>query len=398
MRAVFRLPIQGAFVQSSRRFYCAKHTHKTLQEIDVTKMITKPALFGKPIPKNEDLVFGGYFTDHMLTVEWESEIGWLPPVLHPYGPLNMDPSVSSLHYALQGFEGMKAYKDKSGKVRLFRPELNMARMNRTASRLSLPSFNGDQLLACIKELLRTDQRWVPSSRGFSLYIRPTIIATHNVLGVLPPKRAMIFVILSPVGPYFKTGFRAVRLNADPTYVRSWPGGTGDIKCGGNYAGTIAPQRESESKGFNQILWLFGPEHYVTEVGTMNQFFYWTNDHGEKELVTPPLDGTILPGVTRDSVLHLARSWGEFKVSERKITIHQVIEAIKQGRMIEAFGSGTAAIVSPVRCIHYEGNDYNIPLDPSKPHLEIGPLAQRIATALTDIQYGDVPHPWSVVVN
>ncbi|KAJ1569931.1 branched-chain-amino-acid aminotransferase [Nowakowskiella sp. JEL0078] len=344
-----------------------------------------------------ELKFGHSFADHMLTIEYEKEIGWSAPVIKPYGKLSLDPSAMVLHYAVECFEGMKAYKDKHGNIRLFRPDMNMARFAKSCERLTLPSFNTSELLECIKELLRVDSNWIPGQRGYSLYIRPTAIATQETLGVGPSSKALLFVICSPVGPYYKTGFAAVSLYATTTYVRAWPGGTGDSKIGANYAPGIRPQIEVGKDGYQQNLWLFGPDDGITEVGTMNFFAFWVNENGERELITPPLDGTILPGVTRDSILALTREWNEFKVSERRITMPQLSEAAKQGRVIESFGAGTAAIVSPIKQIHYKGEDITIPLDPSDPSQQAGKLTRRLADVIMGIQYGEIPHKWSVPI-
>ncbi|KAJ3301630.1 branched-chain-amino-acid aminotransferase [Kappamyces sp. JEL0829] len=293
---------------------------------------------------------------------------------------------------------MKAYKDKQGKIRLFRPEMNMERFYKSSARLMLPLFDKKELLECIKQLVKTDSRWIPSERGYSLYLRPTAIATQESLGVGASNRAMIFVIASPVGPYYKTGFSAVSLFASTKYVRAWPGGTGDAKIGGNYAPGILPQLEVAKDGYAQILWLFGPSLNVTEVGTMNFFMLWKNEKGVKELVTPPLDGTILPGVTRNSIIQLCKEWGEFPVREGAITMPDIVKAGKEGRIIEMFGAGTAAIVSPIKLIHFDGVDVHVPLDPSNPTSQAGPLTKRIADTIMGIQYGEIPHKWSVVVD
>jgi branched-chain amino acid aminotransferase len=249
-------------------------------------------------------------------------------------------------------------------------------------------------MECLKSLLKLESKWIPEENGFSLYIRPTLIGTQNSLGVGPSNKALLFVIMSPVGPYYPEGWKPIKLLADDRYVRAWPGGTGNSKLGGNYAPCILPQIEANKKGYTQVLWLFGPERDVTEVGTMNFFLYWTNKQGEKELVTPPLDGTILPGVTRDSILQLARKWNEFKVSERKITIFDILDGVKENRVIEAFGSGTAAVVSPIKLISYHAVDYSIPIDTE---LGIGKLTKRFADTILGIQYGKIPSEWSVKI-
>lgn len=346
----------------------------------------------------KDLKFGHVFSDHMLEVEWTAEAGWHTPEIRPYGNLSISPAASSLHYGLQCFEGMKAYLDKAGKIRLFRPEMNMKRMNSSAERLMLPRIDEDVALELIKSLVKLDKSWIPNARGYSLYLRPTLISSNAALGVAPTNQAKFFVITSPVGPYYPTGFAPVKLLADPQYVRAWPGGTGSVKCGGNYASGMAPTAEAAKKGYQQLLWLFGEEHYCTEVGAMNQFWFWKNaEDGVDELVTAPLDGTILPGVTRDSVIQLAKSWG-IRVVERPYTIFEVIDACESGRMIEAFGSGTAAIVSPVKAISFNDKEYAIPLVKEDPTATVGLLTGKIADTILGIQYGDIPHEWSVVID
>lgn len=349
------------------------------------------------LPK-EKLTFGTTFSDHMLEIDWAEGKGWGTPKIHPYQSLSIDPAASVLHYALECFEGMKAYKDGDGKARLFRPNKNMERMNNSMRRLHLPTFEGDQLQELIAELVRVDKDWIPDGEGFSLYIRPTGISTHNFLGVGPAKAAKIFVILSPVGPYYPEGFAAVTLFADNHNTRAWPGGTGDAKVGGNYGPTISPQMQAAQKGYSQVLWLFGDKHEVTEVGTMNMFVHWINEDGEKELVTAPLDGTILPGVTRDSILHMARNLpGVGKVSERKYFMPELAKACNEGRVLEAFGCGTAAVVSPIKLIHWDGTDYHVPVNKET---DSGPLCHQFWDDLVGIQYGRLegPEGWSVVID
>jgi len=215
--------------------------------------------------------------------------------------------------------------------------------------------------------------------------------------VQPALSAKLYVICSPVGPYYAEGFNPVKLLADPKVARAWPGGTGNAKVGGNYAMGIRPAYEAAARGYSQLLWLFGEDHWVTEVGTMNQFFFWHTKEGKRELITAPLDGTILPGVTRDSILQLTRSWGEFDVVERPYSLKEVIAAVEEGRMIEAFGAGTAAIVSPVKGFHFDGKEFDIPLDKNDPSAKAGALTKRISDTIMGIQYGKIPHEWSVVV-
>jgi len=366
-------------------------------DISASALQVTPTPNPKQKKPKEELVFGHTFTDHMLTVDWTQERGWEAPQIVPYGDLHISPAANCLHYAIECFEGMKAYKDKEGRVRLFRPHENMARMNLSANRVQLPGFDGEELLKCMRQLLLLDKDWIPDEMGYSLYIRPTMIGTQPSLGVGPSSYAKLYVITCPVGPYYPTGFKPVSLLADTANVRAWPGGTGNRKVGGNYGPTILPALEASKKGYAQVLWLYGPEHYVTEVGTMNCFALWQNETGEHELVTAPLDGTILPGVTRDSIITLAREWG-YKVTERPFTMKEVVEKVEQGKMLEMFGAGTAAIVSAINKIGYNGTDYEIPLDPDNPDAGAGPLTSKVMNEILDIQYGVKEfRDWSVVV-
>lgn len=326
--------------------------------------------------------------------------GWHAPTITPYHNLSLDPACNVFHYAIEGFEGMKAYKDAKGRVRLFRPDLNMKRLANSLHKLSLPEFDQKGYLECIKRLVLEDKNWIPEGEGYSLYLRPTVIGTQPTLGVSQSKYCKVFTIACPVGPYYPEGFKPVRLLAEKDNVRAWPGGVGDAKLGGNYAPTIRVQAEAAKKGYSQVLWLVGDRGgslQVTEVGTMNFFVLWKRKDGQTELITAPLDGTILPGVTRQSILDLARSWGEFQVSEAKFSIQDLLEAVREGRVIECFGAGTAAVVSPVKQIAYDGKDYDIPLDPKDPHAGAGVLTKRVWDAMAEIQYGKKEHPWSVVI-
>ncbi|KAI9499084.1 aminotransferase [Zychaea mexicana] len=381
------------FAQPAKRWNSTAAAGLQASLLRVTKNESPKALVA-----NKDLVFGRTFSDHMITAEWTEGKGWDAPAIRPYDKISLDPSAVVFHYASECFEGMKAYKDKQGKIRLFRPEMNMARMNRSTARIALPQFEGEELLKVIGEYLKVDDRWIPEGRGYSLYLRPTMIGTQESLGVAASNRALLFVIGSPVGPYYPTGFSAVKLKATTEYVRAWPRGTGDSKIGGNYAPGLLPQLLAAKKGYQQNLWLFGDDHQLTEVGAMNLFVLWKNEQNELELATPPLDGSILPGVTRDSILSLAREWNEFKVTERKMTMPELRDAVKDGRVVEMFGAGTACIVTPVKAVEYMGEDLNIPLDPNDSTSQAGPITKRINEAIMDIQYGEVEHPWSVVVN
>ncbi|KAI1373572.1 branched-chain-amino-acid aminotransferase [Hypoxylon crocopeplum] len=341
------------------------------------------------------LVFGREFTDHMLTIEWTQTDGWLEPSIVPYQNLSLDPATCVFHYAFEAFEGMKAYKDKRGDIRLFRPDKNMERLNRSAARIALPTFSPTALVELIATFAKLEERFIPSQRGYSLYLRPTLIGTQKTLGISAPGSALLFLIASPVGPYYPTGFKAISLEATDYAVRAWPGGVGDKKLGANYAPCIVPQLEAATRGFQQNLWLFGPEEYITEVGTMNLFVAVRDkETGQKELITAPLDGTILEGVTRDSILSLARErlapegW---LISERKMTMKQLQEASLEGRLIEVFGAGTAAIVSPIRKISWRGTLVDCGLSE---HEESGEVALKMKNWIEDRQYGEEQHEWS----
>lgn len=376
--------------------------------IDPAKLQITRTTSPKPKVAKEKLSFGAVKSDHMLEIDWDVETGWTAPRIVPYHALEIDPAASVLHYGLEAFEGMKAYLDPSGKARLFRPDLNMKRLSNSMERLAFPALDKDAFAECIKALVRVDKDWIPRGEGFSLYLRPTVIGTWPYLGVHAAHRIKLFCIACPVGPYYPEGFKPVKLLADDLHVRAWPGGVGDAKVGGNYAPTIAVQAQAAARGFTQVLWLFGQgkggqgqEKLVTEAGTMNFFALWKDaGSGRPTLVTAPLDGTILPGVTRQSILDLARagSLGDLDVQERPFTIGELAAAGREGRLLEAFGAGTAAVVAPTKLVHYAGEDIHIPLDPANPSAGAGPLAQRIWNELRDIQYGlgsHASHPWSV---
>lgn len=349
------------------------------------------------MPPKEDLKFGQIFSDHMLTIEWNVDTKWSAPKIVPFQDLKLSPAASVLQYGLECFEGMKAYKSISDPSRLllFRPDLNMNRLKNSMDCLRMPTedLDGDELLSCIKSLVSLDKDWIPHGDGYSLYLRPTVISTTPSLGLAAPTSMLLYVITCPVGPYYQSGFQPVRLTADSVDVRAWPGGTGGNKLGGNYGPTIKASDEAASRGYDQVLWLFGKDDEITEVGSMNLFFLLDNETtGRRELVTAPLDrGDILPGVTRRSILELTRSWGEFDVVERFATMPEIRRAAKDGRLLEAFGAGTAAVVSPVECMQYKGED--IPIH------AVGDVTQRIWDELTAIQYGKAegPEGWSVVV-
>lgn len=367
--------------------------------LDASKLqVKRVAQRSEPKPSDE-LVFGKTFTDHMLTIEWTMDKGWDAPVIKPYGPITLDPASCVLHYAFELFEGLKAYRTEEGKVVLFRAEKNMERMNKSAARICLPGFDSEELIKLIGKLIEEDKHLVPKGQGYSLYIRPTMLGTTDGLGVGYPDKALLYVITSPVGPYYKTGFKAVRLLATDFATRAWPGGVGDKKLGANYAPCVLPQLQAAEKGYQQNLWLFGSEKYITEVGTMNVFFVFKDPKtGKKELVTAPLDGTILEGVTRDSILTLSKERldpKEWEINERYYTIYEVAERSKKGELVEAFGSGTAVVVSPIKEIGWQGEDIQVPLLPGE---QSGELTKTVASWISAIQYGKEQHDnWSRVV-
>jgi len=350
----------------------------------------------KPIPDLHGVPFGTIFTDHMFVAKC-TKGQWESLEIVPFENLSLPPQASIFHYGTGIFEGMKAFRDAQGKVRLFRPDRNCERFARSAARVALPPVDPKELFKMIVALVQTEERWVPAERGFSLYIRPTYIGTTPSLGVKSCNDALLYIILSPVGPYYPTGFKPVSLWACTEYCRAWPGGTGCYKVAPNYGITVMPGVVAHDHNCQQVLWVYGPQHEITEVGSMNLMGIWINKQGEKEVITASLEeGLILPGVTRESVLDLARKDG-VKVNEGHWTMEELLEALKEDRVLEIFGTGTAAIVSPVNKILYEEKWYDIPLDKNDPNATIGPYALKFLTQLQDIQYGVTPSEWSVVV-
>src|SRR5687767_12923481 len=303
----------------------------------------------KDKPKDKDLSFGNVFTDHMFVVNFEEEKGWYDPRVEPYGPLSLDPATAVLHYGQGLFEGLKAFRGKDGKIRLFRPDKHVQRLNRTAEKLCIPPMDADLVLKSWTTLVDLDRDWVPSAVGTSLYIRPTIIASEPFLGVRPAKEYLYFVILSPVGAYYPEGINPVQIMVGGKHVRAVQGGLGEAKASAKYAARLHAAEDAKHEGFTQVLWLDGVERkYIEKVGTMNITFRIAD-----EVITPPLAGTILAGVTRDSVLALAREWG-MRVSERQLSIDEVVAAAKKGTLQEVWGTGTAAVISPVGELAYQG--------------------------------------------
>ena len=343
----------------------------------------------KAKPSNESrLGFGKIFTDHFFTMTWHTGRGWHDPLIEPYRPLQLDPTAMCLHYAQEIFEGMKAYRGKGGALFLFRPIENIRRMNVSAERLCMPQVDEGLFMEALTKLVLLDKEWIPRGSGTSLYIRPTMIATEPSLGVHSANEFLFFIIVGPVGTYYPEGFAPTKIFVTEEYSRSAPGGTGYCKAGGNYAASLYAGEIAKKMGYTQVLWLDPVERkYVEEVGTSNMFFLIGN-----ELITAPLAGTILPGVTRDSVIRLAGSWG-VKVSERRLSMDEIMAAIAGGTMREAFASGTAAIVSPVGQIYYRGKEYPIGDGGT------GKLTERLYNEILQIQYGmkDDPFGWRLKI-
>ncbi len=335
----------------------------------------------KAKPDENKLGFGTIFTDHMFNMDYSVEKGWYNPRIEPYAPLVMEPSTMVLHYGQGVFEGMKAYRNGQGGVQLFRPQENFRRLNASNRKLCIPAIDEAFALEALKQLLNVEKDWIPSAPGTSLYIRPTIIATDPFLGVRASFTYRFFIILSPVGAYYAEGFNPVKIMVTKEHVRAVRGGVGDTKTLGNYAASLLAGDKAHKAGYTQVLWLDGVEQkYVEEVGAMNIFFVIGD-----ELITPMLSGSILPGITRDSVLELGRSWG-MTVSERKISIDEVMAAHTSGQLKEIFGSGTAAVISPVGELKYE--DTVITVGDGR----VGPLAHKFFQSIQDIQYGDIEGP------
>lgn len=345
--------------------------------------VTKSTRVGqKSRPKDSELGFGKYTTDHMFLMDYQEGKGWHNARIEPYHDLSLDPTALVLHYNQEVFEGLKAYQLEDGGVGLFRPEKNIERMNSSARRMVMPEIDPEVFLRAVKELVLLDRRWIPTSEGTSLYIRPTMIATEPSLGVKPSDQYLFYIVLCAVGAYYPEGFNPTRIYVSDEYIRAAKGGAGCYKTSCNYGPTLMVSKEAAKKGYTQVLWLDAIEHrYAEEVGTSNIFFYLSD-----ELVTPPLQGTILPGVTRDSIIQLAQHWG-MKVSERLISIDEVIEACKAGLLAEMFATGTAAVVSPVGGISYKGDDYKIG------NGSTGKLAKRFYDEIVGIQYGHKEDPF-----
>ena len=330
----------------------------------------------KPKPDKNNLGFGKYFTDHMFIMDYSEEKGWHDPKIVPYGPLEIDPATAVLHYGQAIFEGMKAYKTEDGRILLFRPKKNMERMNTSNKRMCIPIIDEDFCVEAVKTLLKIDADWIPSAPGTSMYIRPFIFASDALLGVHPSHTFKFMIILSPVGTYYPQGINPINIYVESNYARSIKGGTGYVKTSGNYASSLKAQSEAETEGYIQVLWLDGIEKkYIEEVGSMNVFFKING-----EVITPSLEGSILPGITRDSTIQLLNYY-VINVVERRLAMQEVLDAYKNGTLEEAFGTGTAAVISPIGELLW--NDQKIIINQGK----IGKLSKKIYDTITGIQSG-----------
>ncbi len=326
----------------------------------------------------DKLGFGVYFSDHMFVSDYTSG-KWNNGEIVPYGPMQMEPTLCTLHYGQSIFEGLKAFRDARGGANIFRPEMNARRLNHSGELVCIPPYDVQHMIEATKQLVAVDNQWIPKKRGHSLYIRPVAFGSSNFLGVHASPDYKLIIMTSPVASYYAEGLNPVKILVSSEYVRAVRGGLGSAKTAANYAASLYAGKVAKERGFSQVLWLDGvTRDFVDEVGAMNIMFVIDN-----EIITPSLDqGSILAGVTRDSVLHIARDWG-MKVSERRISIDEVIEAHKRGKLQEVFGTGTAAVISPVGMLQYKDNEMVIN------NGKIGPLAQKFYDTITGIQYGEI---------
>lgn len=353
-------------------------------DIRVEKTTSPKELPGEDNP----LKFGTIFTDHMFIMNYEEGKGWHDARIVPYQPVELDPSAMVFHYGQEMFEGLKAYRTEDQRMLLFRPDMNAKRANRTNRRICIPEIPEEDFVEAIKELVKVDQKWIPTKPGTSLYIRPFIFATDPFLGVRPSNTYLFMIILSPVGPYYPEGLNPVKIWIEDEYVRAVKGGIGEAKTGGNYVASLASQVKAHEEGYSQVLWLDGVHRkYIEEVGAMNIFFKINGT-----VVTPKLNGSILPGVTRDSVIQLCKEWG-VPVEEKRISIDEIFEASNNGTLEEVFGTGTAAVISPVGHLRWE--EHIMPVKDGG----IGPLSQKLYDTVTGIQLGKMKDPfnWTVEI-
>jgi branched-chain amino acid aminotransferase len=340
----------------------------------------------KTKPEIGQLSFGKYFTDHMFILDYDTGKGWHHPRIVPYQPIQLDPAAKVFHYGQTVFEGMKAYRTPDGRILMFRPYKNLQRLNRSNARLSIPSLDEGLVMEALRKLIKVDEDWIPAEQGTSLYIRPFVIATQATLGVSPSEQYQFMIILSPVGSYYEEGINPVSIYVESEYVRAVTGGVGNAKTGGNYASGLKAQQEATDKGYSQVLWLDGVHRkYIEEVGSMNVFFKVGN-----KVITPVLNGSILDGVTRDSVIQLLKHWN-IEVEERTISIDELVDAYRSGLLQEAFGTGTAAVISPIGELNWQGDKLSLNGG------QTGPVAAKLYDFMTGIQRGTIEDPFGWIV-
>jgi branched-chain amino acid aminotransferase len=341
----------------------------------------------KPKPEaQEKLGFGKYFTDHMFLMDYSEELGWYDPRIVPYAPLTMDPASMVFHYGQAIFEGLKAFKAKDGRILLFRPDQNAKRMNASCERMNMPLVDEAFFVEALQKLVTLDASWIPDKAGAFLYVRPFMIATEAALGVRASNRYLFAVIMSPVEGLYEAGMEPVRIRVEDEFVRAAPGGTGTAKTAGNYAGSLRAQQLAKEDGCSQVMWLDASERaYIEEVGSMNVFFKING-----VVCTPELNGSILDGITRKSVLHLLEQW-EVPVQIRRISIDELVQAAKENILEEAFGTGTAAVISPIGSLRWKGQE--IIINEGK----MGPISSKVYDTLTGIQGGEIRDPYEWVI-
>ena len=355
-----------------------------MQEIKIT--LTKQPK-AKPADQSR-LGFGKIFTDHMYIMDYSPELGWHDPRIEPYHAIELEPSAMVFHYGQEMFEGLKAYRTEDGRTLLFRPTKNIERANNSNRRLCIPEIPEEDFLNALKTLVSVEKDWIPTAPGTSLYIRPFVIATDPFLGVRPADHYLFMIILSPSGAYYESGLDPVKIWIEDDYVRAVRGGIGEAKTGGNYVASLKAQMKAHDEGYSQVLWLDGVERkYIEEVGAMNIFFKISG-----KVVTPMLNGSILPGVTRASCIDLCKSWG-MEVEERRVSVEELVEAAKTGALEECWGSGTAAVISPVGALRFEDTVMEISGG------SIGPVSQKLYDTVTGLQTGKIPDDlgWTVEV-
>ena len=343
-------------------------------DIRIEKTTTPKALPAQDNP----LTFGTIFTDHMFVMNYQKGKGWFDPRVVPYQPISLEPSAMVFHYGQEMFEGLKAYRADDGRALLFRPDMNAKRTNNTNKRLCIPEIPVEDFIQAVQAVVKVDEAWIPNKPGTSLYIRPFIIATDPFLGVRPSDTYLFVIILSPVGAYYPEGLNPVKIWIEDDYVRAVKGGIGEAKTGGNYVASMAAQLKAHDEGYSQVLWLDGVERkYIEEVGAMNIFFKING-----KVLTPMLNGSILPGITRNSVIALCKEWG-YEVEERRISVDELYEASVNGTLEEVWGTGTAAVISPVGHLRFQNQVMQIKDG------GIGELSQKLYDTVTGIQLGKI---------